>query len=77
MYILRSINRPEQTYIGITGDLRRRLRQHNAGRSEYTKQFRPWEVETYIAFSKEDKAKAFERYLKMGGGWRFAQRRLI
>jgi hypothetical protein len=37
----------------------------------------PWKVETYLAFSDQEKAKAFERYLKMGGGWRFAQRRLI
>jgi putative endonuclease len=37
----------------------------------------PWKLETYIAFSDAEKAKAFERYLKMGGGWRFAKRRLI
>ena len=77
VYILRSVSCPDQTYIGVTGDLRRRLRQHNSGQSEYTKQFIPWKVETYIAFSDSEKAKALERYLKMGGGWRFAQRRLI
>lgn len=77
VYILRSLSRPEQTYIGVTGDLRKRVGQHNTGQSEYTKQFRPWTVETYIAFSKREKARAFERYLKMGGGWRFAKRRLI
>jgi len=77
VYILRSISRPEQTYVGVTGDLRKRLRQHNGGQSEYTSQFAPWKVETYIAFSDLEKAKAFERYLKKGGGWRFAERRLI
>lgn len=77
MYILRSVKYPEQTYIGVTGDLRRRLRQHNRGESEYTSQFIPWKLETYIAFSDREKAEAFERYLKKGGGWRFAKRRLI
>jgi putative endonuclease len=67
VYILRSVRRPGRTYIGVTGDLRRRLHQHNAGQSEHTRQFMPWKIETYIAFSKEDKAKAFERYLKIGG----------
>jgi putative endonuclease len=77
VYILRSVGWPEQTYIGVASDLRRRLRQHNDGQSEYTRQFMPWRVEAYIAFSKAAKAKEFERYLKKGGGWRFAQRRLI
>jgi predicted GIY-YIG superfamily endonuclease len=77
VYILRSVRRPGETYIGVTGDLRRRLRQHNAGQSEYTKRFIPWKIETYIAFSDAEKARAFERYLKRGGGWRFAQRRLM
>lgn len=77
VYILRSMSDSTQTYIGVTTDLGRRLQQHNTGQSAYTKQFMPWKVETYIAFSDAEKAKAFERYLKMGGGWRFAQRRLI
>jgi len=77
VYILRSVGEPGQTYVGVTGDLKRRLRQHNSGQSEYTRDFRPWKLETYIAFSNPEKAKRFERYLKMGGGWRFAKRRLI
>lgn len=77
VYILRSLGHPDQTYVGLTCDLRRRLRQHNAGESEYTRQFKPWTVETYIAFSDKEKARKFERYLKGGGGWRFARRRLV
>lgn len=77
VYILISINQPGQTYVGSTGDLKRRIRDHNAGRSEYTRRFRPWRIETYIGFSDEKKAREFERYLKEGGGWRFARRRLI
>ena len=77
VYILRSVSWPEKTYVGVTGNLRRRLQQHNTGQSEHTKGFIPWKVETYLAFSDSEKAKAFERYLKMGGGWRYAKRRLI
>ena len=31
VYILRSINNPEQEYFGATADLKRRLSDHNAG----------------------------------------------
>ena len=77
VYVLSSLHKPELTYIGLTNDLRRRLREHNAGQSGYTKKFMPWRLETYIAFSNQKKAPEFERYLKKGGGWRFAKRRLI
>ena len=42
-YILRSENFPNQTYVGSTGDLRRRLAEHNAGKSTHTNKFKPWE----------------------------------
>jgi putative endonuclease len=49
-YILRSESFPNQTYAGSTGDLRRRLAEHNAGKSTHTSKFKPWELVTYIAF---------------------------
>ena len=36
--------------------------------------FRPWKVETYIAFESEEKSIAFEHYLKSGSGHAFAKR---
>jgi hypothetical protein len=36
VYILRSINNPDQEYIGATADLKRRLSDHNAGKSAHT-----------------------------------------
>ena len=47
-YILRSIEHPEQRYIGHTADLRERLKKHNKGDVPHTAKFRPWKVETYI-----------------------------
>ena len=49
-YILRSISCPNQRYIGSTSDLRNRLKAHNAGEVPHTAKFKPWKVETYIAF---------------------------
>lgn len=77
VYILTCDKNPDRTYVGLTNNLPRRLREHNAGKSCHTKEQRPWSLETYIAFSDEEKAKEFERYLKRGGGWRFAKRRLL
>jgi putative endonuclease len=74
VYILRSIANPTQTYIGFTSDLRRRLRDHNSGQTAYTDQFRPWKLETYLAFSDERKAKGFERYIKHGSGHAFLKK---
>lgn len=77
VYILKSKTNQRKTYVGYTSDLKRRLRDHNSGQSEYSKPFSPWELEMYLAFASLSKAKAFERYLKEGGGWRFAKRRLM
>lgn len=72
-YILRSISYPNQRYIGSTSDLRKRLKAHNAGEVPHTAKFKPWKVETYIAFETEEKARAFELYLKSGSGHAFAK----
>ena len=76
VYVLRSVNYPNQRYFGITSDLRQRMAEHNAGKSAHTSKFRPWRVEAYIGFSKEQKAVAFERYLKTGSGKAFSKKRL-
>ena len=73
-YILRSTSHPDQRYIGSTSDLRKRLAVHNAGGVPHTAKFRPWKIETYIAFETEERARAFEIYLKSGSGHAFAKR---
>jgi putative endonuclease len=76
VYLLESINSPEQVYVGLTDDLPARLDAHNAGQSPHTAKFKPWRLVTYIAFSDEAKAVAFERYVKSSSGRAFAKKRL-
>ena len=74
VYIIRSQTAPDERYIGLTNDLKARLAKHNSGGSPHTSKYRPWKLETAIAFTAKDKAAAFERYLKTGSGYTFAKR---
>jgi predicted GIY-YIG superfamily endonuclease len=76
VYLLESIDYPNERYVGLADDLRARLAAHNAGQSSHTAKFKPWRLVTYIAFSDEGKAVAFERYLKTASGRAFANKRL-
>ena len=73
VYIIRSESFPEQEYIGATEDLKRRLPEHNAGRSAHTAKFKPWKLVWYCAFPDKYKALAFEKYLKSHSGRAFAK----
>ena len=74
VYILRSEQNPRRYYTGVTSDLRGRLQTHNAGGCAATASHRPWRVDVFVRFSDEERALAFERYLKSGSGWAFARR---
>jgi putative endonuclease len=58
------------------GDLKKRFADHNAGKSFHISKFSPWRLVTYVAFTDQTKATAFERYLKSGSGHAFARRHL-
>ena len=73
-YVLRSINHPNQHYIGSTAGLKSRFAKHNAGEVPHTTKFKPWKVEAYFAFETKEKATAFEAYLKTGSGREFTKR---
>jgi putative endonuclease len=76
VYPLKSVTTPDERYVGLTTDLRRRIAEHNAGESSLTAKYRPWELVTYLGFSNRKKAEQFERYLKSGSGHAFARRHL-
>jgi len=75
VYLIKSINFPDQTYIGHTDNLKERLETHNSGGSIHTKQHRPWKLVMVLAFEDKLKATAFEKYLKSGAGRAFAKKR--
>jgi putative endonuclease len=74
VYLLQSLSDPSQRYVGVTSDFQSRLEQHNAGQSPHTAKFRPWKPVVVVRFEDDDKAEAFERYLKFGSGHAFAHR---
>jgi putative endonuclease len=76
VYLIKSISNAGHRYVGVTANLRQRLTDHNAGKLRLTAKHAPWHVVTYIAFSDERGANAFERYLKSGSGHAFANRHL-
>ncbi len=71
VYLLQLEHFPKQQYVGLIHDLRRRVRDHNEGRSPYTAKFCPWILVAYFALPHEKTAIAFEKYLKSGPGRAF------
>lgn len=76
VYLLESLVDRGRRYVGITTDLKQRLRDHNAGKSTHTAKYKPWRLITCVAFSDRSKAASFEQYIKSGSGHAFARRHL-
>ena len=76
VYLIQSEVFPVHRYAGLTADLKRRLQEHNTGKSPHASKFRPWCLVTYVAFTNQAKAESFEPYLKSGSGHAFANKRM-
>jgi predicted GIY-YIG superfamily endonuclease len=76
VYIFRSLSDPSRYYTGLTEDLRVRVAKHNAGGVSHTSKYVPWDLKTYVAFTDDKQALAFEKYLKSASGRAFAKKRL-
>ena len=77
VYIIRSVPFPDQEYTGATADLKRRIADHNSGKSDHTSKFLPWKLLWYCAFQDKFAALEFEKYLKSHSGRAFAAKRLM
>jgi len=73
-YTLQSLKDPTHFYTGFTSNLKRRLIEHNSGKSIYTNKFLPCKIKAYIAFEEENKAAEFEKFLKSGNGRIFTKK---
>lgn len=67
VYILKSLEY-EKTYVGITNNPERRLTEHNAGKSIYTRKFKPWQVVYKEEVWDRKSAREKEKYYKTSAG---------
>jgi len=74
-YVLQS-NKNGNFYTGYTNDLRKRFKEHNEGKSVYTKGRGPYKIVYYEACLNEEDARSRELYLKTGKGKRYLKYRL-
>ena len=65
VYLLK--NNYDKIYIGYSGDLRKRFKDHNYGRVKSTKMGKPWKLVYYEAFLSGKDAKIRESTLKNYG----------
>lgn len=68
VYVLQ--NPTGRFYIGVSENVARRLVQHNAGESKWTKKFRPWTLVWQSAELSLSAARKLENHLKRQKGGR-------
>ncbi len=66
-YVLRSLKN-DSYYFGSTQNIEDRLKVHNAGKSKYTKPFRPWVVISFEEYQKRKEAFNREMFFKCKEG---------
>ena len=66
-----------EVYIGITSDTERRLKEHNSGKSRYTKAYKPLKVFYIEACDDYSTARKREVYFKTTNGRRELRRKLV
>jgi len=74
-YVLQS-KKNNNLYTGYTNDLRKRFKEHNDGKSTYTKYRGPFVLIYYEACLNSDDARSRELYLKSGKGKHYLKSRL-
>lgn len=63
-------------YVGLTDDVKDRLKRHNRGEIPSTAKYKPWHLLCVVSFPTRKQAADFERYLKSGSGTAFRYRHL-
>ena len=73
VYVLKSLKNGTH-YVGSTDDLERRLREHNSGKSKYTRNVRPLQLVYNEECASRLVARRRERFLKSGQGREYVKR---
>lgn len=73
VYVLKS-NIVNKSYIGVTNNIERRLKEHNLGKHFYTKRYLPWEVIHEEKFDNFADGRLREKFLKSTAGRRFLKK---
>jgi putative endonuclease len=73
LYILLN-EKKNKTYVGITSNLFRRIKEHNEGKLFYTSKFGPWKIIYVECFKERGAARLREKYFKSAAGRRKMKR---
>ena len=65
-YVYYLVNEREESYIGYSDNLKRRISEHNAGQNKSTRGHR-WRLVYYEAYLNQEDAQVRERALKLRG----------
>ena len=68
-YVLVSIN-GKKTYSGVTNDINRRVKEHNAGKVKFSRSYRPFELLLCEEYSTNKGAIQREKFYKSTSGRR-------
>ncbi|MCH7828465.1 GIY-YIG nuclease family protein [Patescibacteria group bacterium] len=73
VYILQSLS-AKKSYVGVTDNIERRIKEHNSGKHFYTKRHTPWKVIHTEEYSNFQEAQRQEKYLKTTSGRRIMKK---
>ncbi len=73
IYAIKSKTR-NYIYVGLTNNIERRLKDHNAGFNKTTKPYRPFELIYRENYNTRIEAREREKYLKTGYGKEFLKK---
>jgi len=76
VYIFQS-QKDKTYYIGITKNLKKRIKKHNLGKIKYTSHRKPYKLLSHCVFLNKEKTYKFEKYLKTGLGNTFLKKRFV
>lgn len=77
MYVLKSEKEEGKHYVGMTSNMERRLKEHNAGRSKFIAGFIPWKIGYSELLTTRSEAREREKYLRSAAARRFIKQYLL